>query len=264
MSASVAAPVSLLVLLDLLLEGVWLGVEHDLGEHLHEAAIGVVAEALVATEGDQPLHRLVVEAEVEHGIHHARHGELRAGADGDEQRILGVAELLARLLLDDAQRREHLIPHPLGEGFAAVGAVVGVAGLGGDGKAGRHRQPGVGHLGDARALAAEQVAHLGVALGEEIDPFLRGSLHCFFERRLFRLSHRAILLLRAQIRHAGHPAHRRITRTLPSHAVRMGGAHLAPASASVARCIASCGAIAHIIAADAHLVRHNAGGSRRS
>ncbi len=44
-SASVAAPVSCFVLFDLLLEGVGLGVEDDLGEHLHEAAVRVVGRS---------------------------------------------------------------------------------------------------------------------------------------------------------------------------------------------------------------------------
>ena len=178
-SASVFAPVFFFVLGDLLLEGVGLGVEHDLGEHLDEAAVGVVGEALVAALGDQPLDRLVVQAEVEDGVHHAGHGKLGAGAHRDEQRILGVAELLAGLLLDDAQRGHHLVPQPVGEALAVV--VILVAGLGSDSEAGWDGQPGVGHLGDASALAAEQVAHRRVALAEEIDPLVWGTLDGFLE-----------------------------------------------------------------------------------
>ena len=54
-----------------------------------------------------------------------------------------------------------------------VGVIVG-ADLGGDGEAGRHRQPETGHLGEARALAAEEIAHVGAAFGlaaaEGVDP----------------------------------------------------------------------------------------------
>src|SRR5262249_51236525 len=53
--------------------------------------------------------------------------------------------------------------------------VEGVAGFGGDGEAGRDREAGVGHLGAAGALAAEEVAHAGAPLVEEIDPLLRGT-----------------------------------------------------------------------------------------
>ena len=52
-------------------------VEHDLREHLDEAAVAVPREALVARLGDEALDRDVVEAEVEHGVHHARHRERR-------------------------------------------------------------------------------------------------------------------------------------------------------------------------------------------
>src|SRR5207253_616472 len=51
-------------------------------------------------------------------------------------------------------------------------AVVLVAGLGGDGETGWDGQAGVGHLGQAGALAAEEVAHRGVPLVEEPDPLV--------------------------------------------------------------------------------------------
>ena len=41
--------------------------------HLHEAAIDIIAETRVARLFDQPGYNLVVEAEVEHGLHHSRH-----------------------------------------------------------------------------------------------------------------------------------------------------------------------------------------------
>ena len=47
--------------------------EHHVGIHLNEAAIGVVGEAAVARAAGEPLDSLVVEAEIEHRIHHARH-----------------------------------------------------------------------------------------------------------------------------------------------------------------------------------------------
>ncbi len=47
---------------------------------------------------------LVVEAEVEDGVHHAGHGGARARAHGDEQRIAHVAELLAGAAFERLQR----------------------------------------------------------------------------------------------------------------------------------------------------------------
>jgi hypothetical protein len=46
---------------------------------------------------------------------------------------------------------------------------VDLAGLRGDGEAGRHRKTEVGHLGEVRALATEEVLEALVALGEVID-----------------------------------------------------------------------------------------------
>ena len=70
--------------------------QHDPAEHRDEAAVGVPAEALVAALGNEALQGRLVEAQVEDGVHHARHGELGAGADGDEERVLRIAEALAR------------------------------------------------------------------------------------------------------------------------------------------------------------------------
>ena len=56
--------------------------------------------------------------------------------------------------------------------------VVVAADLGGDGESGRHPQPQSAHLGEVRALAAEQVAHLRGAFGltgpETVDPRAHG------------------------------------------------------------------------------------------
>ena len=74
---------------------IFLGELHyDAGVHLDEAAIGVPGEALVVHALGEAFDGLVVEAEVENCLHHAGHGAGGAGADADEERILGVAELL--------------------------------------------------------------------------------------------------------------------------------------------------------------------------
>ena len=49
-----------------------LHVHDDPAEHLDEPAVGVPAEALVAGQRDQPVQGLLVEAQVEDGVHHAR------------------------------------------------------------------------------------------------------------------------------------------------------------------------------------------------
>src|SRR2546427_13202036 len=55
-------------------------VEHHVAVHLDEAAIGVVGEAGVLRAGDEPLHGLIVQAEVQDRLHHPRHRDRRRGS----------------------------------------------------------------------------------------------------------------------------------------------------------------------------------------
>ena len=72
--------------------------QHHVAEHLDEAAVAVVGEARIAALALQRLHGLVVQAQVQDGVHHARHGKLGARPHADQQRIVGVAQLLPHLL----------------------------------------------------------------------------------------------------------------------------------------------------------------------
>ena len=144
-----------------------------------KAAIAVIGEALVAALARQPLDHAVVEPEVEHGVHHARHRDARAGAHRDEQRVVGIAERGAERALDPGERAFDLFPQLGRIGFAVL--IKMGADLGGDREAGRHRQPEIAHLGEAGALAAEQVPHVGAPLGgaaaKPVDPFLSSAAH---------------------------------------------------------------------------------------
>ena len=150
------------------LEALAVDFHHDPAEHLDEPPVRVPAEPLVAREGDQAPERVVIQAEVENRVHHPGHRELRAGAHADEQRVGGIAEALAGPALDLLDRLEHVVPQPFGETLA-IGEVV-VTGFGRDGEARRGRQARDRHLGQTGALASEQVAHLGVALGAPFPP----------------------------------------------------------------------------------------------
>ena len=68
--------------------------EHNVAEHLNQAAIGVVGEARIVAALGQRFDALIIQAKVQNRIHHAGHGELRARANADQQRILAFAELL--------------------------------------------------------------------------------------------------------------------------------------------------------------------------
>jgi hypothetical protein len=161
-----------LVVLQQVLEMVVIDAEHDLAVHLDEASVAVIGEAPVAAALGEPGHGLVVEAEVQHRVHHAGHRGAGTRAHGDQQRILGVAELGADALLQRCQRGYDLRLQLL-RIAAAVGVEVG-ADLGRDGEARRHRQSQIAHLREIGALAAEEVAHvrapLGAARSETVNP----------------------------------------------------------------------------------------------
>ena len=84
-------------------------VEHHVAEHLDEAAVGVIGKARVLGALGQSLDALIVQAEVQNRIHHAGHGELCAGANGDQQGIVAGAELLA-LQSFELRRGRHPFP----------------------------------------------------------------------------------------------------------------------------------------------------------
>ena len=160
---------------ELVLEHVLRDLQHDVAEHLDEAAVAVGGEPAVARLLLQRFDGLVVEAEVQNRVHHAGHRELRARAHRHEQRLLGVAELAARRLLELPQVVDHLLLDRRGN--LAAFLVVDGADRRRDREACGHRQLRVGHLGEARAFAAEQILHraiaIGLAVAEVVDVLAR-------------------------------------------------------------------------------------------
>src|SRR3546814_11647731 len=92
-----------------LLEVMVVDFEHHVAEHLDEAAVAVVGEAPVTGGLGEAFHRLVVEAEVEDGVHHARHRGARAGAHGHKEQALRIAARCRDPRLDTHQRLFSLI-----------------------------------------------------------------------------------------------------------------------------------------------------------
>jgi hypothetical protein len=71
----------------------------------------------------RPRHTtLIVQADVEDRVHHARYRELRPRAARDQKRVLGVTEALLGPRLEGLHGRDLLLPHPLRKG-AVVGQV---------------------------------------------------------------------------------------------------------------------------------------------
>ena len=143
-----------------------LDAEHGRPEHLQQPPVGVVGEPLAAVGHlRESVHGLVVEPDVEHRLHHPGHRELRTGPHRDQQRPVGLAELAAHLLLERLQ----VLADLLGQLFGSLPLLqVGPARLGADREPRRDRQAQVRHLGQVRALAAQQVALVLAALGEVV------------------------------------------------------------------------------------------------
>ena len=139
-----------------ILEELVVHVHDNRAVHLYEPAVEVVDEARVAGGLDQAGSRRIVEADVQHGVHHAGHGELGARAAGDQEGFVWITECLAGGLLDRADGLEHLVPEPIGQAF---GRQVGVAGACGHAEAGRYGYAGAGHLAQVGAFAAQEGAH---------------------------------------------------------------------------------------------------------
>ena len=158
---------------DELLEVFLADLHDDVGEHLDEAAVAVPGPARVLGLRGERLDDSLVEAEVEDRVHHARHGGAGAGADGDEKRILRVAEFLAGGLFEAVDVFHDLRHDVVGDGLAVV--VIAGAGFGGDREALRDRKAERGHFGEVCALSSEEFAHVGVTFGltaaEEVNVF---------------------------------------------------------------------------------------------
>ncbi|CAN4006236.1 transcriptional regulator NrdR, partial [Dysosmobacter welbionis] len=131
----------LLHLVDELLKVLLAHFHHHVGVHLDEAAVAVPGPAGVAGLLGQHVHHVLVQTQIQDGVHHAGHGGPGAGTHGDQQGVLQIAELLAGDALQLGDILHDLRLDPVVD-LLAVLIVLG-AGLGGDGEALGHRQANV-------------------------------------------------------------------------------------------------------------------------
>ena len=118
-------------------------IKDDITVHLDETAVGIVGEARIIGAGNQPFDGLIVEAQVQNGLHHPRHRDGGARADRDEQRIPRVAQSLAR---DFFQLLQVAIDFGAERRGERAFFEIGDAELGGDREAGRDGKSQIGHL----------------------------------------------------------------------------------------------------------------------
>ena len=130
---------------------------NNVGEHLDKSSVAVPCPARIAGFLRHDLDDLLVETEIQNGIHHAGHRSASAGTNGNEQGILKIAELFTGDLFHLHDILEDLRLDLVAD-LAAVLIILG-AGFGRDRKALRNRQPDLGHFREVCALAAEQRAH---------------------------------------------------------------------------------------------------------
>ena len=160
----------LLHLVNELLEVLLADLHNDVGIHLDKAAVAVPRPTGVAGLCRHDLDDFLVKTEVQDGIHHTGHGCTGAGTNGNKQRILKIAELLAGDLLQLFDVL-HDLRHDLVAYDLAVVVITG-AGLGGDSEALRYGETDIGHLRQVCALAAKQLTHLCIAFGKQINILL--------------------------------------------------------------------------------------------
>ena len=151
---------------DGVLEHVAVKTHDDVGEHLDETTIRVPSETRVLGLLDEAVDGCIVQTQVQNGVHHARHGDGSAGTNGNQQRILGVADLLANALLEVFTVLMDGFESALGPHVACVRVLH--AGLARDGESRRDRQADVCHLGEVGTLTAQLGLHVGVALGHVV------------------------------------------------------------------------------------------------
>ena len=165
--------VLVLDLVERLLEEVVVHAHHHIAEHLDQAAVAVVRETRVARRARKPGNREVSQAQVQDGVHHARHRDRGTRSNRDQQRVRVVTELLARVLLDQRDVLMNLVHQAVRQTLPV--AVVIRARVCRDGKAGRNRQADARHVREVRPLATQQRLLVGSALGqalaEEVDHF---------------------------------------------------------------------------------------------
>ena len=148
---------------EFVLEDVLGDFEHDAAEHLHESAVAVEREPSVRSPCLQPLDGRIVEAEIEDGVHHSRHGKFRTGANRHQERVRRRAKRRAGNFLQLLEVGRNLRVD--GRGDLAFLLVVHRTDVGGDRETWGHGESGVGHLRKAGALATEHGAHAAIAIG---------------------------------------------------------------------------------------------------
>ena len=141
--------------------------------HLDQPAVRVECEARVSRRGGETLDRDVVQPQVEDRVHHPGHRDRGARADGDQERIGGVAEALSGALLEGRDPYVDLVVEP--RRHLTPTCQESAARLGRDREPVGNRDAESSHLGEADPLPPEELPSAARVLGEVEDvAHLRG------------------------------------------------------------------------------------------
>ena len=131
---------------------------YNITEHLDETAITVHGKPSVFRQSSQTLHAVVVQTQIQDGVHHARHGDHSTGTNGYQQRIFRASEGFAGYFLQLSDLFINGINQVLCNGLAFF--IVPVARFGSDRKAKRYRQTDSGHFRQVGTLSSEKTSHV--------------------------------------------------------------------------------------------------------
>ena len=148
--------------------------EHHIGEHLDEAAVGVENKPFIAGQFDHRLTGFIIESEVENGIHHTGHTGGGTGTNRNQQRMGSFSESFAGGLFQTLESGIDLRADCFKK-FFLTDFTVQSARFGGDGESGRDRESERSHISKVGSFTAKKITHLGGTFGgsgsEEIDEF---------------------------------------------------------------------------------------------
>ncbi len=153
-----------LLLIDQFLVHVVFNALHHVAVHLDEPPVAVVSKPPVVGLVFQPLDRLVVEPQVEHGIHHPRHAHRGPRPNAQQEGVFGIPEPLS---VHQPFQPFNVFVDRLLEAFGVFPVVleVQVADLGGDGESGRNRDSNPAHLRQVGPLPSQQMSKIRSAFG---------------------------------------------------------------------------------------------------
>ena len=132
--------------------------QNHIAEHLYETTVAVQREPSASGQRGQSLDALIVQSQIQNGIHHTGHRDRGARAHRNKQRIFLAAKGLAGDMLQILNFFCDSGADILRDGLIFL--IIAATRLRRYGKAERNGQPDPAHFRKIRALAAEQLTHI--------------------------------------------------------------------------------------------------------